>query len=348
MKKKKVLAIFIILVAIGVAATFFKRHYDTSGNSADHLRIYGNVDIRQVQLAFQTTGRIEELLVREGASVSKGQLLARLDPVRYEAAVRQAKAQAAAQKELLARLKAGSRPEEIKAAQAGVRAAEASLMDAKLVYERTKELAQTETVPRQGLDSARAAFLLARAKLDQSRQELSLAVQGPRQEDIQAAQAQLEALEALLALREQDLADTCLYAPNDGVIQNRILEPGDMASPQIPIYTLALTNPVWVRAYIPEPSLGQISEGLHAQVMTDSFPGKVYDGWIGYISPTAEFTPKQIETPDLRTRLVYQVRVYVCNPMNQLRLGMPASVTIPLNQSKDDYQNETSNCGSEG
>ncbi len=334
MKKKKVGVIVIGLIAVFSAAVFLKSYFYSSEKPIRQLNLYGNVEIRQVHLAFQATGRIQELLVREGESVTKGRLLARLDPARYEAAVKQARAQAAAQKDVLQRFKSGSRPEEIKAARAAVRAAEASFTDARLVYERIRELARTDTVPPQRLDSARAAFLTATAKLDQARQALSLTVQGPRQEDIHAAESQLEAYEAASAFHEQELADTRLYAPHDGVIQNRILEPGDMASPQTPVYTLALTDPVWIRAYVPEPNLGQISPGFRAQVTTDSYPNKVYDGWVGYISPTAEFTPKQIETPELRTRLVYQVRIFVCNPMNQLRLGMPASVTIPLDQSQ--------------
>ena len=115
------------------------------------------------------------------------------------------------------------------------------------------------------------------------------------------------------------------------MIQNRILEPGDMASPQRPVYSLALTDPIWVRTYVGETDLGKLRPGMSAQVSTDSYPGKTYRAWIGYISPTAEFTPKAVETTRVRTDLVYQVRVYVCNPQDELRLGMPATVTIALN-----------------
>jgi len=144
----------------------------------------------------------------------------------------------------------------------------------------------------------------------------------------------LKADEAQLALALEVLKDTELYAPADGIIRNRILEPGDMASPLTPVFTLALNNPVWVRAYAPETALGKLAPGIAADVSTDSYPGKTYPGWIGFISPTAEFTPKNVETPELRTRLVYQVRIYVCNPQDELRLGMPATVSIPLDQPK--------------
>jgi HlyD family secretion protein len=155
---------------------------------------------------------------------------------------------------------------------------------------------------------------------------------GPRQEDIASAQATLQADEAALTLARCELADAKLYAPANGVIQNRILEPGDMASPALPVFTLALDDPVWVRAYVAETDLGKIQPGMKAGVTTDSFPGKRYAGWIGFISPTAEFTPKPVETQDVRTKLVYEVRVFVHNPQGELRLGMPAVVTIPLLQ----------------
>ena len=109
-----------------------------------------------------------------------------------------------------------------------------------------------------------------------------------------------------------------------------------MASPQQPVYTLALTDPLWVRAYVPGPELGKLRPGMRAVVTTDSYPDARYRGWIGFISPTAEFTPKAVETTEVRTSLVYQVRVFVCNPQDQLRMGMPATITIPLDQPAGD------------
>ena len=177
---------------------------------------------------------------------------------------------------------------------------------------------------------------------------LALAVKGPRIEDIDEAKAMLKVDEAQLALAGEVLKDTELYAPSDGIIRNRILEPGDMATPQTPVFTLAKSNPVWVRTYAPETVLGKLTLGMSAEVSTDSHPGKNYRGWVGYISPTAEFTPKNVETPELRTRLVYQVRVYVCNPENELRLGMPGTVTIPLDQPKPAPGHTTPDCEKQG
>ena len=163
---------------------------------------------------------------------------------------------------------------------------------------------------------------------------LDLVIAGPRQEDIAEARATLQALQAQLESARIERIDARLYAPSPGVIQERLLEPGDMASPQKPVFNLALTDPVWVRAYVPEPDLGKIALGMNAEVETDSFPGKRYPAWIGFISPTSEFTPKSVEVRQLRTRLVYQAAVFVRSPDDELRLGMPATVRVFLNSNR--------------
>jgi HlyD family secretion protein len=330
MKKKKIVGfIILVLVLCSVgAALYLSLCHKTTKN----LRLYGNIDIRQVRLAFHATGRVRHLLLQEGDPVKPGQLVAELDPVRYEAAVGQAAGELSTQRQILARLLAGSRPEEIEQARARVRAAEAAMKDARATYERTKALARDQFMSQQKLDNDENKLKSAAAGLDEARQGLALALKGPRKEDIAAARARVSADEAALRLAERQLLDTRLYAPSSGVIRDRILEPGDMAFPETPVYTLALINPVWVRAYVSETDLGKIKLGMAAEVSTDSYPGKVYEGWIGFISPTAEFTPKSVETSEVRTKLVYQVRIYVCNPQNELRLGMPATVAVALNQ----------------
>jgi HlyD family secretion protein len=332
MNKAKLVRIVVVLVVLGTAATLGYRYLQKREAPGNVLHLFGNVDIRQIQLAFHATGRIQRILVEEGQRVQEGELVAELDPARYEAAVAQAGAQVAAQKELLSRLLAGSRPEEIAEARARVKAAEAKLREAEVTHRRAKILAQSQYVSQQQLDNAEAALNTGKANLDWEQQALTLAVKGPRQEDIDAARAQLKAYDAALEKAKEELADTRLYAPEGAVVQDRILEPGDMATPQTPVCTLALDSPIWVRAYVAEPDLGKIAPGMRAEVKTDSFPNKSYRAWIGFISPTAEFTPKQVETTELRSKLVYRLRVYVCNPQNELRLGMPADVLIPLNQ----------------
>jgi HlyD family secretion protein len=327
-KRVGILAILTLLavVAGGVLLWRLRRNED-----ADHrLVLYGNVDIRQVDLAFKGSERIAEMLAQEGDRVEKGQLLARLETHRLKAAVAHSRAQRAAQAQVVARLEAGSRPQEIRKAQAESEAAKADADNAAIDYHRLEVLLKQDATTQQNVDNAQARTRTAEANWRAAKEALDLVVAGPREEDIAAAQATLQAYQAQLTLAERDLVDANLHAPTAGVIQNRILEPGDMASPQVPVYTLALTDPVWVRAYVPGPNLGRIHPGMLAVVSTDSYPGKTYDAWVGFISPTAEFTPKSVETAEVRTTLVYQVRVYVKNPNDELRLGMPATVTIPL------------------
>ena len=162
---------------------------------------------------------------------------------------------------------------------------------------------------------------------------LDLAVIGPRQEDILQAEAQLKANEAQWNFLRQQLADAQLMAPSDAVVRSRLMEPGEMASPQKPVFSLAITDPKWVRAYVSEPDLGKVHSGMAASVVVDSFPNRRFEGWVGFISPVAEFTPKAVQTEELRTSLVYEVRVFVKDPSDELRLGMPASVYLPLDHT---------------
>jgi HlyD family secretion protein len=295
------------------------------------LVVYGNVDLRQVELSFNNSERIAAVLVQEGDRVRQGQLVARLDMRRLEPQVAQAEAQAAAQRQVVKRLRSGSRPEEIAQARANVESAKADAVNARQQYERIKsaaEMSAGRAVRQQDVDSARAALQVAEAKLAVNERALELAVTGPRKEDIAEAEARLRANEAQLALLRQQLLDAELLAPVDAVVRTRILEPGEMASPQKPVFSLAVTDPKWVRAYVSESNLGKIHEGMAAAVMVDSFPKRRFEGWVGFISPVAEFTPKSVQTEELRTSLVYEVRVFVKDPSDELRLGMPASVYL--------------------
>ncbi len=332
MKKRRLIIFLLIAVAIIGGVWLWKSLHRAP--SVNELVLYGNVDIRQVQLAFNGSERIARMLVQEGDRVSKGQLMGVLDVQKLKQTVARAEGQAHSQREVVARLEAGSRPEEIRKARADVESATAEAYNARLTYERFVPVVPSGSASQQQLDNAKAQADAAEGKLKAAQETLNLAIIGPRNEDIAAAKATLKAYEAELAFANRELADAYLYAPVEGVIQDRITEPGDMASPQKPVYTIALTNPLWVRAYVAEPDLGKIWLGMIAEVTTDSYPGKHYRAWIGFISPTAEFTPKSVETPQIRTRLVYQVRVYVCNPENELRLGMPATVIISLNQPR--------------
>jgi len=344
--KKRLLLIPLIVVLAGAGGiAWWVLH---RGGGDDHgLTLYGNVDIRQVNLAFNGSERIATMAATEGQHVHKGDVLARLDSHRLRLAVDNAKAQVAAQRQVVQRMTAGTRPEEIRQARAQRDAAAAQLRNAKANAHRVETLAARQLASPQQRDDARTAVDAAAAQLKAARESLKLALAGPRAEDIAAAREQLKAYQAQLALARRNLADATLTAPSDGVIQNRILEPGDMASPQAPVYTLALTDPIWVRAYVDEPNLGRVKPGMRAWVSTDTFPDKRYRAWVGYISPTAEFTPKAVETERVRTDLVYQVRVYVCAPHDELRLGMPATVHLRPDSPANTAADASSNTGTD-
>ena len=190
----------------------------------------------------------------------------------------------------------------------------------------------------QDLDNARSRKRAALAQLENRKKALQLALIGPRQEDIAQAEAQLQVSQSQLALLKHQLSLYELKAPIDAVVRSRLLEPGDMASPQRAAYALAITDPKWVRAYVSEVDLGRIKPGMSARVTTDSHPGEFIPAWVGFISSMAEFTPKTVQTEELRTSLVYEVRVFVEDAANRLRLGMPATVHIPLQDNAGSRQ----------
>ena len=341
MNKKIAPALVAILILSGIAIGIWWWQSHQNSQTKDMLILHGNVDIREVQLAFNDKDRITEILVEEGDRVSKGQLLATLDSRRLTQAVEAAKARVASQAALVSRMVAGTRPEDIRNARSEMEAAKVEFQDLEKTAKRIEFLATKELVTNQERDDARARADAARARWKAASETFKLAVAGPRKEDIASAKATLDADKAELALAQRELVDASLYAPSDGIIEDRLLERGDMASPERPVFTLALSDPLWIRAYISEPDLGKIHLGMKAIIQTDSFPDKSYEGWIGYISPKAEFTPKSVETREVRTSLVYQVRVFVCNPQDELRLGMPATVMVPLHQPGQNQSGDT-------
>jgi len=327
MKKLILLAVVVAAAASG-GYVYHYRPWAEQKPADAAIVLHGNIDIREADLAFNVAGRIESMQAEEGTPVRKGQLLATLDAATYAAGVDAAEAQTGAQQAVLDRLLAGSRSQEIQKARADVAAVQADLEDARSTLARTQKLAKENFASLQKLDSDQARLDGARARLKAAEQALALAIQGPRNEDIAEARARLEAQKAALALALQQFDYTKLYAPADGTVKTRIVEPGAVVLAQTPVYTLALSDPVWARTYVAEPDLGHVYPGMKAKVFTDSAPGKPYDGWIGYISPVAEFTPKTVETREIRSSLVYRLRVYVKNPDNGLRQGMPVIVHL--------------------
>jgi len=336
---KRLIRIIILVVLVSAVILGVRWFLQAEGNlSASELRVYGNIDIRKADLAFSEQERIAQVLVEEGDRVTAGQVLARLKSNRLEAQIREIQAQIAAQQEVVKRLEAGTRPQEIEQVRAEVAAAKATVRNSMLNFERISKTSGAGATSQQALDNARALLDVDQAQLKVKEKALNLALEGPRKEDIAAAKNTLEALKASLSLLKIRLADMTLISPAPGIIQNRILEPGEMASPTRPVVTLALTDPKWVRAYVPEPDLGRINLGMKAKILSDSFPDQSFEGWIGFISPVAEFTPKTVETEDLRTKLVYEVRVFVHDSKDLLRLGMPVTVIVDRTASSGKSQ----------
>jgi len=323
--QKRAVLLLILVVASAASFTWWRSRRPSA--QPEWLTLYGNVDLRTAQLAFDGDALVTAMRVEEGARVEAGQILATLDSSRLQAERDEAQALVEAQEAVVRRLDSGTRPQEIEQARARVASWEARLANAEQNLQRSQQLAPSG-LSQQELDAVRTQVRVEQAGLDEAKQALALALEGPRQEDRDEARARLEAYRARVRWLQRRIADTELRAPSAGTIRSRLLEPGDYASRGRAVYTLALTDPKWVRAYVPEPNLGRVREGARAWVSTDSFPADRLEGWIGFISPMAEFTPKSVETTELRAQLVYEVRIFVNDPDDRLRLGMPATVVV--------------------
>jgi HlyD family secretion protein len=330
-RRKRFVIVLGLLAAGGIAAWALdlQARLGLGAEREGPLTLYGNVDIRQVELGFRVGGRLASVIFEEGDAVVAGDLLAALDPRPYRDDVRLATAEVARAAAELAKMEAGTRPAEIEQARALVAEREAALVAAERAYDRRSQLMDTGVVSRQAYDDALALLDEARARKVSAERALDLALEGFRSEEIAAARAAHEAARARLAAVETALADAQLHAPAAGVILSRVREPGAIVAPGETVLTLSLERPVWVRAYVPGPELGLIHPGQAAEVITDTRPDRPYHGQIGFISPTAEFTPKTVETPELRSDLVYRLRVVVEDADPGLRQGMPVTVRIP-------------------
>lgn len=322
-----VIVLIIVLVAIG-----FSLRNELNNEKHSTLTLYGNVDIRQVSLAFEGSGRLSSVTVEEGEQIKAGQILARLDTTALEWQKKEIEARLDGQNETLRKLRNGARPQEIAQAKSRVAASQAEEKRAEQDWQRLTRLAKNthgQAVSAQDLDLAKSTWQVAKAKVAEAQEGLRLMQEGSREEDVAAAQAQVRALEAQQALLKHQIEEGTLKAPVDAVIRSRLLERGDMATPQKPVFALALTTPKWIRVYVNEKDLGRIKPGMNAQVYTDTNPQDEILGSIGYISSVAEFTPKTVQTEDLRTSLVYEVCVIVQDNDNALRLGQPVTVKFP-------------------
>lgn len=317
----------IALLAIAAGAAGAHAWWGRSPAEEAPLRLYGNVDIREVELAFRQGGRIARLLADEGRSVRRGELLAVLDDQPYRdalLAVQAARAQAQAE---LDKLRRGSRPQEIAQAEEAVRQAEAVALEADRQQMRQTALLSGGATTQRAVEAATSARDQGLAALTAARHSLSLRREGTRREDIEAAEARLALADAQLAQARTALDDARLSAPADGVVSARVREAGSMVASGTPVYTLSLQEPVYVRAYVGQAQLTRLQPGSAVTVSADGTAQR-FAGTVGFISPRAEFTPKSVETTELRTELVYRVRIAVPGAAQALRQGMPVTVEL--------------------
>lgn len=329
---KKVIAGVLVIIAVALIGFWAWKYHDKKQLDSS-LTLYGNVDIRQVSLAFEQSGRIQKLLVQEGDKVQAGQLLATLNTNALQIQAKQAQAQLKAQQEAIVKQEVGARPEEITQAKAQLASAQAELDKTDKNLQRLQILVSStdgRAISQQELDYAKSNKDSAEAAVRERQANLELIIKGARQEDREATKAQYEVTKANLDLINYNLTQAELKSPVNAVVRARLQEVGDMTTAQKAVYTLALTDPKWVRVYVNEQDLSSIKMGGTAQIIRDSYPNQPINGKIGYISSVAEFTPKTVQTEEIRTTLVYEVRVYVNDPNDQLKMGQPVTVKVPL------------------
>ena len=318
------LAVAVVLAALG---TYYWRQRGASDpNGAFSLS--GNVDVHQVELAFRVSGRVAAVKVQEGDKVSTGQVLAELDPVPFRTDVNSAKADVAQAHAQLDKTRRGFRVEEVAQARATVAQRAADLENARVTLQRQQQLVAAGLVTHQQIDDAQARVHMSDAALAAAHEQLTLELHGSRIEDIEAQEAILGSAQARLEKTQTALSDATLSAPSNGIISVRARELGAIVQAGQTVYTLTLNDPVWIRAYVAQPRLGRIKPGMSVKVTIDSMPRREYDGTVGFISPEAEFTPKTVQTEQVRDDLVYRIRVIATDPDNVFRQGMPVTVLI--------------------
>jgi HlyD family secretion protein len=324
--KRRLLIILAVAIAVGAGSWIMFQQIEARRSRS--LQIYGNVDIRQVNLGFRVSGRTQEMRLEEGDPVKAGDLIALLDQAPFRDQVNIARAQYEQAQANYEKMLNGFRKEEIDQARAQLAQAKANVANAELTYQRQSSLRQTNVISKQDMDNAIAQRDTTKAQEQAAAANLNLLLAGNRPEDIDAARAQMENAKANLESAERNLSDCSLFAPSDGVIITRAVEPGTIVSAGTTVYALALNEPIWIRTYIDAPDLGRIYPGMRALVYTDTNPDKPYEGQVGFISPIAEFTPKQVQTRELRTDLVFRLRVIISEPDKYLRQGMPVTVKL--------------------
>ncbi|WP_373073142.1 efflux RND transporter periplasmic adaptor subunit [Sulfurimonas sp.] len=297
-----------------------------NSNDKEH-KFYGNVDIRTVSLAFRVSGRLESINFDEGQKVKKGQVIAQLDNAPYKEYLNQIDAQISMQKAKIAKLEKGYRDEEIEKSKAQLLQTKVERDRLKKDYIRSKNLYLKKAISEQKYDDAKAAYESSEASYLYAKNSLDMLQNGYEKEDILSAKANLSALQAQRNLNKINLEDTTLISPTNGTVITRVYEAGSIVSPSQYVVEIAKDDEYWVRSYISEKYLGKIKVEEKAKIYTDN--GQTYEGRVSFISPIAEFTPKTVQTEELRTDLVYRFRIVLDNYDDSIKQGMPVTITFP-------------------
>ncbi|MEO7098111.1 MAG: secretion protein HlyD [Luteolibacter sp.] len=321
--KKTLLALVLLAVAIVVGWQFRGKFR----KSQDKLTLYGNVDIRGVDLGFRVGGRLLEVLKDEGDTVKTGELLARIDRLPYEIEFARAQADLAAATADQQLKQNGYRTEDIEQAKASLEESHASQKNAEGVLARLASVVDHGGASRQDMETAASMLDQVKQRVKAAEEKLKQLQAGFRPEEIAAAVAHVAQAKAAADAAALRLADTELRAPSDGIVLTRALEPGAIVQAGSTAISLSLEKPVWIRAYVHEPELGRVPPGAKVLLTIDGRPDRPFHGKVGFVSPRAEFTPKSVETEQLRTALVYRLRIIVEDSDGSLRQGMPVTVS---------------------
>jgi len=327
---KRVIPVLVLLAAAIAAGFYFYPRLARKSAPANQLTLSGNIEAHESLVSFKVPGRIVELPVEEGQQVEQGALLARLEDADARQRVRIDEANVSVRESDLALTLAGTREQEVRAAQQSMIDAQADLEQKKLDNDRARQLFGKDEISAQDRDQAATALKRAEAIFKAAQQRYNEAVEGSRKEDIEIARANLNQANANLGLSRVNLDYTVLRSPSAGVITVRQAELGEVVAPGSPVVTLADLDHIWLRAYIAETDLGSIHWGQEATITTDTYPGKQYHGRISFISSSAEFTPKSVQTYTERVTLVYRIKIDIDNPSHELKPGMPADARLEL------------------
>jgi len=318
-------ALVLVGLLAGAGALWWQRR---AAHPAPGLRLTGHIEATETHLGFKVPGIITAIHFQEGEEVRAGQVVAELDDRDLRQEVAAAEARLAAARANLTRLETGYRPQEIREARAAMAQARADYEDKAREFRRFQLLYERRVVAAQTRDRAEAAFLMAQEALNRARERYELLRAGFRTEEIEQARAELRQAAAQLELARTRLGYSRITSPVTGVVLARPAEPGQVAQVGATVLTLGDLDNLWFEGWIPETELGRVRYGQKAQVTIDSYPGRIYPGWVSYIAGKAEFTPKMVETVKERVTLVYRTKIRVDNPGHELKPGMPAEAVI--------------------